>query len=86
VGIVGHVVERVVDGHKYEVKTFWIGTGWKVTTWDERKRRIGPVYSVALETAQDADTWNMRPALEALVEIAIADLDSGRVKSVAEQP
>jgi hypothetical protein len=33
-----------------EVRTFWIDTGWKVTIWDASKRRIGPVYSVALET------------------------------------
>jgi hypothetical protein len=47
------------------------------------QRRIGPVYSVAHETAQAAEAYTVRPTLEALVEIAIRDLDAGRVKAEA---
>lgn len=82
-GIVGHVVEHSVDGHKYEVRTFWIGTGWKVSIWDDAKRRVGPVYSVAHDTPHAAEAYQARPALEALVAIAISDLDAGRVTSEA---
>jgi hypothetical protein len=82
VGIVGHVVEHSVDGHKYEVRTVRIGTGWRVSIWDE-KRRIGPVYSVVHQTPPEAEAYAARPALEGLVEIAVGDLDAGRVKSAA---
>ena len=82
-GIVGHVVEHSVDGHTYEIRTFWIGTGWKVSIWDAAQRRIGPVYSVAHGTPQAAERYTALPALESLVAIAIADLDAGRVKAEA---
>lgn len=83
VTIFQHVVKHTVDEQPYEIKTRWTGTSWQVSIWDQKLCRIGPVYSVTLETAQDAEAYGSRPALEALIEIAVSDLDSGRVKSTA---
>jgi len=74
-------IEHVVEGRVYEIKTRWIGSGWRISIWDDRQRRIGPSYDVALETAQDAEAFNLSPAVETLVQAARDDLDSGRVKA-----
>lgn len=75
------MVKHTADGHTYEIISLWTGTEWQVVIHDEKKRRIGPVFSVSLEVAQDYPLYNKQPALNALVEIAKAELDSGRVKS-----
>jgi hypothetical protein len=74
-------VKHIVAGHEYEIVNLWTGSEWQVIIHDEKKRRIGPVFSVSLEVAQDYQHYNKQPALDALIEIAQADLDSGRVKS-----
>jgi hypothetical protein len=84
--IFNHIVKHVVGERSYEIRTMWTGNGWRISIWDDRDRRVGPVYSVALETAQRAEAFNLQPAIDALVEAAKADLDEGRVKAEGAAP
>ena len=81
-----HVVNHVADEREYQVRTLWSGTGWQVSVWDGNERRIGPVYSVAFKTPQEAEAYHAHTALEALVAIAMGDLDAGRVKAPGGTP
>jgi hypothetical protein len=84
VTIYQHVIPHVADERQYQVRTQWTGMGWQVSIWDDKGRRIGPIYSVALKTPQEAEAYQPHSALEALIAIATSDLDSGRVKTAGE--
>ena len=80
-----NVVEHSAHGHDYEIIVAWTGTEWRVAIRDKHQQLVGPVFSMTLEAAQDIEHYHKQPAIDALVEVAKDELDSGRVKSTASQ-
>jgi hypothetical protein len=76
-----NTVNHEAHGHAFEIVTIWSETEWQLMVLDEKKRHVGPIYSISMENAQDFEHYKKEPAVEALIDIAKADLDSGRVKS-----
>jgi hypothetical protein len=75
------VVLHEFEGRKYEIVRLWNDAGWQVIIHDEKKRKVGPTFSMSLEDAQDYQAYKQQPALDALVDLAKSEIDSGRVKS-----
>lgn len=72
------------NGRNYQIQTLWGDCGWEIIIRDEKSRQVGPVYSVTLETEQDARAYKYESALALLKRIAKNDLDEGHIKAKPE--
>lgn len=72
-------VQHTVNGREYEIRSIQTDEGWEVATFYAGKR-LSPRYKVSFETGQNFEHYNGQRAVEALIDIAKADLDAGTVK------
>ena len=72
-------IKHTVHGREYEIRSAQTSEGWEVASFRKGKR-ISPHYKVSFETGQDFQHYQGQRAVDALIEIAKADLESGTVK------
>lgn len=72
-------IKHTVNGREYEIRSMPTEEGWTVLTFFEDKR-VSPRYSITFETAADFQHYQGQRGLDALFDLAKADLDAGIVK------
>jgi hypothetical protein len=74
-----NTVKHSANGREYEIRSVQTNEGWEVATFYAGKR-VSPRYKVSFETGQDFQHYQGQRAVDALIEIAKADLDTGNVR------
>jgi hypothetical protein len=72
-------VKHSANGQEYEIRSSQTTEGWEVATFHAGKL-VSPRYKVSFETGQNFAHYQGQRAVNALIDLAKADLDTGMVK------
>jgi hypothetical protein len=72
-------MKHPVNGREYEIRSLQTSVGWEVGTFYGGKL-VSPRYKVSFETGQDFQHYHGQRAVDALIDLAKTDLDTGMVK------